>query len=143
LKSLGRHILVEFYGCNKKKIDDLKFVEDAMTGAAQYAKATVVDTIFHKFNPYGISGVIVIAESHLAAHTWPEYGYAAVDLFTCGDTVDPWDAFFYLNEKFEAKTKTTLELRRGTLDFSKIKEKTFSKYKDKEKEKTVSEKAMV
>ena len=103
MKSLGRHILVEFYGCNRKKLNDLKYVNDAMTGAAVFAKATVVDDVFHKFSPHGVSGVVVIAESHLAIHTWPEYGYAAVDLFTCGEEVNPWDAVFYLNEKLEAK----------------------------------------
>jgi len=129
LKSLGRHILVEFYGCNRKKLDDLKFVEDSMIGAAEYAKATVVDDVFHKFNPHGVSGVVVIAESHLAIHSWPEFGYAAVDLFTCGDSVDPWDAFFYLNEKFEAKSKTTMELKRGTFNLPQLKQKVESKEK--------------
>lgn len=129
MKSLGRHILVEFYGCNKKKLDDLKFIEDSMIGAAEYAKATVVDDVFHKFNPHGVSGVVVIAESHLAIHTWPEFGYAAVDLFTCGESVDPWDAFFYLNEKFEAKSKTTMELKRGTLNIPQLKHKVESKEK--------------
>jgi S-adenosylmethionine decarboxylase proenzyme len=129
LKSLGRHILVEFHGCNKEKINDLKFVESAMIGAAEYAKATVVDGVFHKFNPHGISGVVVIAESHLAIHTWPEYGYAAVDLFTCGEEVDPWDSFFYLNKKFEAESNTTMELKRGLLDVPNLKTKV--DYKEK------------
>ena len=104
MKSLGRHVLVEFYGCNHDKLNDLKFIEEAMTGAAEYAKATVVDDVFHRFNPHGVSGVVVIAESHLAIHTWPEYGYAAVDLFTCGEEINPWDAFFYLNKELEAET---------------------------------------
>lgn len=129
LKSLGRHILVEFHGCNKEKINELKFVESAMIGAAEYAKATVIDGVFHKFNPHGVSGVVVIAESHLAIHTWPEYGYAAVDLFTCGDEVDPWDAFFYLNKKFEAESNTTMELKRGLLDVPNLKNKV--DYKEK------------
>ncbi len=121
MKSLGKHLLVEFYGCNKKKLNDLKFVEDAMIAAAENAKATIVQDVFHKFSPHGISGVIVIAESHLAIHTWPEYGYAAVDLFTCGEKTDPWEAFYYLSEKFEAKIKTTLELKRGTIEFTNSK----------------------
>lgn len=129
MKSLGRHILVEFYNCNKKKLNDLKFVEDAMIGAAETAKATIVQDVFHKFSPHGISGVIVIAESHLAIHTWPEYGYAAVDLFTCGEKTNPWDAFYYLSEKFEAKIKTTLELKRGTMEFTHTKQKIEEKIK--------------
>lgn len=129
MKSLGKHILVEFYNCNKKKLNDLKFVEDAMIGAAETAKATIVQDVFHKFSPHGISGVIVIAESHLAIHTWPEYGYAAVDLFTCGEKTNPWDAFYYLSEKFEAKIKTTLELKRGTMEFTHTKQKIEEKIK--------------
>ena len=139
MKSLGRHILVEFYGCNKKRINDLKFTEDTMIGAAEYAKATVVDGIFHKFSPHGISGVVVIAESHLAIHTWPEFGYAAVDLFTCGDSVDPWDAFFYLNDKFEAKHYTTMELKRGLIDTHNVRAKAAEALENKEKEKAFTQ----
>jgi S-adenosylmethionine decarboxylase proenzyme len=84
----------------------------------------VVDEVFHKFNPHGISGVVVIQESHLTIHTWPEYGYAAVDVFTCGQTVDPWDAFFYLNREFDAESNTTMELKRGLLDLPNLKVKT-------------------
>ena len=127
MKSLGRHVLVEFYGCNREKLNDLKFVDDAMTRAAEHAGATVVDDVFHKFNPHGVSGVVVIAESHLAIHTWPEYGYAAVDLFTCGETVDPWDAFFFLNKEFEAESNTTMELKRGMLDIPNLKHKVEEK----------------
>jgi len=129
LKNLGRHILVEFYGCNKKKLNDLKFIQNTMIGAAEYAKATVVEDVFHKFNPHGISGVVVIAESHLAIHTWPEYGYAAVDLFTCGESVDPWDAFQYISDKLESNNKTTMELKRGTLDVANLKVKSDEKEK--------------
>ncbi len=129
MKSLGRHILVEFYGCKKEKINDLKFIEAAMIGAAEYAKTTVIDGVFHKFNPHGVSGVVVIAESHLAVHTWPEYGYAAVDVFTCGEEADPWDAFFYLNKKLEAESNTTMDLKRGLLDVPDLKNKV--DYKEK------------
>ncbi|MEI7641308.1 MAG: adenosylmethionine decarboxylase [bacterium] len=129
MKNLGRHILVEFYGCNKKKLNDLKFIQNTMIGAAEYAKATVVEDVFHKFNPHGISGVVVIAESHLAIHTWPEYGYAAVDLFTCGESVDPWDAFQYISDKLESNNKTTMELKRGTLDVANLKVKSDEKEK--------------
>ncbi len=100
-----------------------------MIGAAEYAKATVVEDVFHKFNPHGISGVVVIAESHLAIHTWPEYGYAAVDLFTCGESVDPWDAFQYISDKLESNNKTTMELKRGTLDVANLKVKSDEKEK--------------
>jgi len=72
--------------------------------------------VFHLFNPHGISGVVVIAESHLAVHTWPEYGYSAVDIFTCGEEVDPWRAFHYLKERLRAGSTSTVEVHRGRID---------------------------
>jgi len=84
-----------------------------MINAALEAGAEVREFVFHKFSPQGVSGVVVISESHLAVHTWPELGYAAVDVFTCGDTVNPWDACNYLAEKFEASYVNASEVKRG------------------------------
>lgn len=80
------------------------------------AKTTIVSSTFHTFNPHGVSGVVVIAESHLAIHTWPEYGYAAVDVFTCGETVDPAVATRALQEYLKAGKVTTIQLNRGELN---------------------------
>jgi len=113
MKSLGRHLLAEFYDCNPKTLDDLNMIEEYMKQAADIAGATIVDWTFHRFNPQGVSGVVVIAESHLAIHTWPEYGYAAIDLFTCGESVDPWKAFNFLKEKFQSYRVDVKELPRG------------------------------
>ena len=88
-------------------------IEKHMKQAALEANATIVQSIFHLFNPWGVSGAVVISESHLTIHTWPEYGYAAVDLFTCGDEVNPWDAFNYLSEKLQAGRVETTEVPRG------------------------------
>ncbi|MBC7331940.1 MAG: S-adenosylmethionine decarboxylase proenzyme [Synergistetes bacterium] len=112
-KALGRHVLVEAYECNPELLDDIQFLQEAMVEAATRTGAEVVDVVFRKFQPYGVSGVVVISESHLAIHTWPEYGYAAIDLFTCGETADPWKAFSYLAEALESKKVTTLEVQRG------------------------------
>lgn len=87
-----------------------------MTEAAVVCGATVVQKNFHHFSPYGVSGVVIIAESHLAIHTWPEYGYAAVDLFTCGATCDPKAAYDYLQEALGAGSAFYSELKRGLLD---------------------------
>jgi S-adenosylmethionine decarboxylase proenzyme len=86
-----------------------------MKDAVRTSGATIIDSTFHTFSPHGVSGVIVIAESHMAIHTWPEYGYAAVDFFTCGDTVDPWKAFDYMNELLKPAKHSTKELQRGLL----------------------------
>lgn len=120
LKALGRHILSEFYDCDKKVLDNHELIKDAMVSAAKAAKATVVEVAFHKFNPYGVSGMVVIAESHLAIHTWPEYGYAAVDVFTCGDEMDPWIMHQYLVGALKSKRHQANEIPRGVLDVKNL-----------------------
>ncbi len=115
MKSLGTHVVAEFYDCNFEIIKDVKKVEEAMVRAAKATNATIVDVIFHSFNPYGVSGVIVIAESHLAIHTWPEYGFASVDIYTCGDEVKPWKAYELLEKEFRAQNVSVMEMKRGIM----------------------------
>ncbi len=119
MNSLGRHILVEFIGCNSDILNEVATIEKGMIDAAQDAGATVIQSSFHHFSPYGVSGVVVIQESHLAIHTWPEYGYAAVDLFTCGTSVDPWISFDHLRKVFQAQNYSALEMYRGSLSLLK------------------------
>src|SRR2546427_2194 len=102
LHALGRHLVLELNGCNPKLLNDVKRVEEIMVAAAKIAKATIVGTHFHQFSPFGISGIVVIAESHVSVHTWPEHGYAAVDIFTCGETLTPEVAVQYLVEKVQS-----------------------------------------
>ena len=117
MKTLGRHILTEFYGCDYDTLNSVETIQSYMEEATKIAGATIVQSVFHLFNPHGVSGVVVIAESHLAIHTWPEYGYAAIDLFTCGEVVDPWKAYTYLRERFHAQHVSSIEMKRGQLDF--------------------------
>ncbi len=116
MSSLGKHILVEFLGCEPEKLNDVTYIETSMLEAAEKSGATVINSTFHHFSPFGVSGVIVIQESHLAIHTWPEYQYAALDLFTCGDEVDPWISLEYLNKSLSASNYSALDLRRGSLN---------------------------
>ncbi|MBP6062724.1 MAG: S-adenosylmethionine decarboxylase proenzyme [Fusobacteriaceae bacterium] len=116
LETLGRHILVEFYNCNEEIMKDPILIEKFMNEAAKRANATIINSVFHHFNPYGVSGAVIISESHLAIHTWPEYGYAAVDVFTCGDKINPWVAFDYLEKSFEADRSESVELPRGMVE---------------------------
>ncbi len=116
MNALGQHILVEFVGCDPHVLNEVTTIEKGMLDAADRANATIINSTFHYFSPYGVSGVVVIQESHLAVHTWPEYRYAAVDLFTCGDDVDPWKAFDYLKDVFKAQNYSALETRRGSLN---------------------------
>jgi len=113
MQALGRHMLLELFDCDPEAINDLDFVKGAMVEAAKRAEATIVNVVFHAYSPHGISGAVIIAESHLAIHTWPEYGYAAVDIFTCGDTLQPQVAVDYLVEQFGAARTSVIELQRG------------------------------
>lgn len=115
MNALGRHVLAEVYGCKFDVLNDVKKVEKIMVEAALDAGAEIREFVFHKFSPQGVSGVVVISESHLAIHTWPELGYAAVDVFTCGDKVNPWDACNYLAEKFGAEHMDAKETKRGVI----------------------------
>jgi S-adenosylmethionine decarboxylase len=111
--ALGRHILCEAYGCDPEVLNDVEQVERIMVEAALHAGAEIREVAFHMFSPQGVSGVVVISESHLAIHTWPEFGYAAIDVFTCGTAVNPWDACEYLLANFKAEYAATNEIKRG------------------------------
>ncbi len=111
--ALGRHVLCEAYECEPEVLNNVEVVEKIMVDAAVYAGAEVREVAFHKFSPQGVSGMVIISESHLALHTWPEFEYAAIDVFTCGDSVNPWDACKYILEKFMAKRSMANEVKRG------------------------------
>jgi len=113
LNALGRHLLLELFDCDSDAINNLEAVKGALVEAAKRAHATIVDVVFHEFNPFGVSGVVVIAESHLSIHTWPEYRYAAVDIFSCGDILKPEVAANYLVEHFGAERTSVVEMQRG------------------------------
>ncbi len=110
---LGRHVLVEFYRCEPAALDDVDLIRAAMEAAAHKARATVVSTHVHRFSPQGISGVVIIAESHLTIHTWPEKGYAAVDIFTCGSDLSPLDAVSVLESALGSGQVSVVEMKRG------------------------------
>ena len=115
MNALGRHILAEYYTCDITLLNSAELLENCMKDAVTASGATIIDSTFHTFSPHGVSGVIVIAESHMAIHTWPEYGYAAVDFFTCGDRVDPWKAFDHMTKLLKPAQQSTKELQRGLL----------------------------
>ena len=115
MNALGRHLLLELNNCNKEVLNDIELLKNCLTETAEQIGATVVNTAFHQFSPYGVSGVVVVAESHLCIHTWPEYSYAAVDVFTCGDSIDPIDAIEPLTKHLESKDPSFMELKRGLL----------------------------
>jgi S-adenosylmethionine decarboxylase len=116
LNSLGKHLLLELKDCDKEVLNDLGFLREALLEAANESGATVLGESFHQFNPHGVSGVVIIAESHLFIHTWPEYDYAAADIFTCGDSVQVEKAAQILTRKLGAKNRSMVEIQRGILD---------------------------
>jgi S-adenosylmethionine decarboxylase len=126
--TLGWHIIAEFEQCSKELIDDSSYVEEHLNQAATVAGATIVKSVFHKFAPQGISGVVVIEESHFAIHTWPEHNYAAVDMFTCSDQMDYEKALAYLKEKFNCKDLSHQVIKRGDKVIAKKIKLTTSKY---------------
>jgi S-adenosylmethionine decarboxylase proenzyme len=112
----GKHILAEYFECGCTYLDSEQAIREVMLEAASASGATIVGNIFHHFSPQGVTGVVVIAESHLAIHTWPEYRYASVDLFTCGSHLDPWVGFEYLKERLQSRKWMSKEIIRGTLE---------------------------
>ena len=111
-KTCGRHLLVEYTGCNASVLDDLKRIEALMNQAAKAARTNIVASVFQPFEPHGVTGVVVVEESHLSIHTWPEHGYAAVDFFTCGDSI-PELAHKVLAEGLVAERAELVTVDRG------------------------------
>ncbi len=116
MNGLGKHLLLELKDCDRRLLNDLGFLKGILLTAASEAGATVLGESFHQFEPQGVSGVVIIAESHLFIHTWPQYGYAAIDIFTCGNSVHPEKAAQMLISKLGAQNHSILEINRGILD---------------------------
>ena len=123
MNALGKHLLLELNDCKHTILNDLPFIRETMLLAARECGATVLGESFHQFSPQGVSGVIIIAESHLTIHTWPEHGYAAADIFTCGTTVQPEIAAEVIIEKLQPKTNAIIHMNRGIININKKTEK--------------------
>lgn len=113
MDTIGRHVIAELWECNEDKLNDIVFIEKLFVDAALKAGAEVREVAFHKFAPQGVSGVVIISESHLTIHSFPEHGYASIDVYTCGDRIDPNVAADYIAEALDAKSIERVELPRG------------------------------
>ena len=120
MAALGKQILIELKDCNAELLNDVEYLRTLLADVARSIGATVIKDSFYQFTPQGVSGVVIIAESHISIHTWPEYSYAAVDVFTCGDVIEPRDAVKPMSERLKAKSTTYIELKRGVLIESKV-----------------------
>ncbi|MEM6454835.1 MAG: adenosylmethionine decarboxylase [Acidobacteriota bacterium] len=114
MKPLGRHLIAELYGCRADRLDDLDTLRRALYDAADAIGATCLGDRFHRFTPQGVSGTVLIAESHLGIHTWPEHGYAAFDVFTCGD-LDPAPAAALIAARLDAAEVRQQTIERGLI----------------------------
>ena len=110
-KYAGIHLLAEFWG--GKIIENSKEIERILIGATKKAKNIPLKVAIHKFNPQGITGVVLLAESHIALHSWPEFNYLAIDIFTCGGKAKPRRALNYLKKVFKPKKVEVKEIKRG------------------------------
>lgn len=114
---LGRHLIIEMYDCDPIVLDSIDVLKNALVEAAKATNSKVLWHKFHKFYPQGVTGVVIVAESHLSIHTWPEFGYAAIDIFTCGTHTNPWKALEVLKSVLKPKRMSVLEIKRGILTF--------------------------
>ena len=115
-QTFGDHYLVDLHGCDSDVIATVEPTETALLDAAKRCGSTIIEYDFHQFSPHGVSGVILIAESHFSVHTWPENGFAAVDIFTSGQTMQPQMAIDILTEAFCADRTEVMKVTRGELE---------------------------
>ncbi|KYD10806.1 adenosylmethionine decarboxylase [Heyndrickxia sporothermodurans] len=112
METMGRHVISELWGCDFEKLNNMDFIEKTFVEAALKSGAEIREVAFHKFAPQGVSGVVIISESHLTIHSFPEHGYASIDVYTCGN-LDPNIAANYIAESLNAQKRETMELPRG------------------------------
>ena len=113
MEALGKHLLLELIDCDAALLNDIEYLRKVVSDTARQIGATVIKDSFYQFTPQGVSIVVIIAESHISLHTWPEYGFAAVDVFTCGDVIDPKNAVKPFVEKLKAASSSYFEMKRG------------------------------
>lgn len=114
MQSLGKHVILEMYGCDFKLLDNQKIFEEAFNRAVKEAKMTLLNLAVHKFQPFGLTAVALLSESHMSIHTYPELGYVAADVFTCGDEGDPFKAMEVLIEAANPERRNIIYIPRGT-----------------------------
>ncbi|AYC29821.1 adenosylmethionine decarboxylase [Paenisporosarcina cavernae] len=112
METMGRHVIAELWECDFEKLNDMSFIERTFVDAALKSGAEIREVAFHKFAPQGVSGVVIISESHLTIHSFPEHGYASIDVYTCGD-LDPTIAANYIADALLSGHREMVEVPRG------------------------------
>ena len=113
VKALGRHVIADLWGVNPGLLNDEFKLRQICVEAARRSRSTIKGVMFHKFKPHGVTGILLLAESHLSIHTWPEHGYASLDIYTCGSNTEPWKAFEYIVEALKPTYVEVFEADRG------------------------------
>ena len=113
--ALGIEILCDFYNCSKNKMSDKNEIEKIIIQAVEESGATIVETKLFHFSPYGLTGLIIITESHFSIHTWPEHGYIAIDYFTCNKKLEINKTIEILKNYFEPENMEINEISRGEI----------------------------
>ena len=115
MDAVGTHLLLDLRRCDAGLLDDESYISESLILAAETAGATMLSARFHKFSPMGVTGVVLISESHLCIHTWPEHGYAAVDIFTCGSAFQAQQAADIVIERLGCREPAITLMERGAL----------------------------
>lgn len=110
---LGVHYIAELCECSADLLNNSEFISTSLRQAVEHANATLIEEVKYEFTPQGITAVCLLSESHISIHTWPEKGYAAVDIFTCGDHTMPGDACEFMANALESKQSKITVIKRG------------------------------
>jgi len=115
-KALGLHIIADLYGVEADLIDRVEDIRALLEGAVKHAKLTKISSHYYQFRPHGATGVVLIAESHISIHTWPELGIATVDVYTCGDPQQCVEAMNFIIDKLKPARVDKKVFERGLLE---------------------------
>ena len=116
-KMHGKHCILELYNCNLRKLNDESFIRTSLISASKIAGANLLSMITHRFQPQGVTGLALLAESHISIHTWPDRNYAAIDVFTCGKKTQPEKACEFFIRDFEAQKHLLKSFHRNIPSF--------------------------
>lgn len=113
---LGKHTLTDIYDVKNNCLDNIEEIKKIILESCKESNLHVVEFTFHKFEPYGLSGICILKESHLAIHTWPEYNFASIDAFTCGTMMNPTKVCNIIAKKLQSNNVETKEFDRGNIN---------------------------
>lgn len=113
MKLIGKHVTIDMYGCNFDKLNNMDFIRDAIYSAVTEANMTVIDFTFHRFEPQGLTMMALLARGHMSVHSYPELGYAAIDIMTCEEQSNPNNAIAVLRERLKPEKTRTTHIKRG------------------------------